>query len=72
MIVDIRARGLFMENLIDLDQDLSPEDDLKEGYIVGVIPDLNWESWESCDFNSDFLELDLLTEIVQNHGKTLF
>ena len=60
-----------MENPIDLDQVLAPEDDLLEGFIIGVFLGLNSETWESCQFNPDFSEWDLLNEIVKNHGKTL-
>ena len=44
--MDIRARGLIMENPIDFGQDLAPEDDLLEKFAVGVFPDLNSEAWE--------------------------
>ena len=70
--MEIRARGLIMENPIDLGQDLVPEDDLLEGSTIGVFPDLNFEAWEACHFNSDFPESDTLKKIVKNHGKTLF
>ena len=59
-IVDIRARGLIIENPINFGQDLTADDDLSKNSTVGVFPDLNSEAWESCQFNSDFPELDRL------------
>ena len=45
-IVNIRARGLIMENPINFGQDFAPEDDLLEKFAIGVFPDLNSEAWE--------------------------
>ena len=42
--MDIRARGLIMENPINLGQDLAPEDDLLEGSTIEVFPDVNLEA----------------------------
>ena len=47
IIVDIRARGLIMENPIDFGQDLAPMNELLENSATGVLPDLNSEAWES-------------------------
>ena len=69
-ILDATVRGLTVENPIELGQDLAPEDDLLEGSTIWLFPDLILEAWESCHFNPDFPELDLLKDIV-NHGKTL-
>ena len=68
-IVDIRARGIIMENSIDL----APENNLLGNSTIRVFPDLNSEARESCQFNSDFTEtLDWLKEIVKFHRKTHF
>ena len=44
---DFCARGIIIENPIDLGQDLAPDDDLLEGSTIGVFSDLNLEAWEA-------------------------
>ena len=43
-IVDIRARGLMIENPINMGQHLAPEDDILEGSTIGVFLTLNWKN----------------------------